>query len=480
MTTSIATVNGDTTRLRNGLLQAFRDRVRGPVLTEADDTYDQARLLFNGMIDKRPALIVRCTGLADVIHTVRLAREHDLLLAVRGGGHGVAGNAVCDGGLMLDLSLMRSVQVDPAARVARVQGGATLRDLDWETQPFALVAPAGVVSTTGVAGLTLGGGYGWVRGKYGMTVDNLLAVEIVTAEGERLQASETENPDLFWAVRGGGGNFGVATNFTFRLHPLGPIVFHCGPMYAGEVAREILVGWRAFMVDAPDDVTTEFFFWTIPSHPSFPSEMHGRHVVIPSALYAGPADEGERVLQPLRELAGPLLDLSARRPFLEVQQMFDPYLPTGELLHYWKALYLDRWNDEVVHALVMAFNQRPPGVTRTPFVLHDLRGASSRVLSDATAFSNRTKPYLIEFNSTWTNPADTDRNVAWTRQVWTDMRQRFSPSGAGYLNMDCYNEDGEPLVHTTFGTKYERLRQVKKKYDPTNFFRLNMNIEPAT
>jgi FAD/FMN-containing dehydrogenase len=234
------------------------------------------------------------------------------------------------------------------------------------------------------------------------------------------------------------------------------------------------------MVDAPDDVTTEFFFWTIPSHPSFPSEMHGRHVVIPSALYAGRADQGERVLQPLRELARPLLDLSARRPFLEVQQTFDPYLPMGELLHYWKALYLDRWSDDVVDALVMVFNQRPAGVTGTPFVLHDLRGASSRVPADATAFSNRTKPYLIEFNSTWTNPADTDGNVAWTRQVWTDIRQRFSSSGGGYLNMDCYNEDGEPLVHTTFGTNYERLRQVKKKYDPANFFRLNMNVVPAT
>jgi FAD/FMN-containing dehydrogenase len=475
---SIATLSGVEKDLGTGLLRDLRDCVRGPVLTEADDTYDQVRRLNNAMIDRRPAVIVRCTGLADVIHAVRLAREHDLLVAVRGGGHGVAGNAVCDRGLMLDLSLMNTVQVDPAARVARVQGGATLRDLDWETQVFALAAPVGVVSMTGVAGLTLGGGYGWLRGKYGMSVDNLLAVELVTSDGERREASESDNPDLFWAVRGGGGNFGVATTFAFRLHPVGPLVFHCAPMYEAEIAREILLGWRAYMVDAPDDVTTEFFFWTIPFDPSFPPEMHGRHVVVPSAVYAGSADEGQQVLQPLRELASPLLDLSAERPFVDVQQTFDPYLPTGETLNYWKALYIDDWTDELVDALVTVSSQRPAGTTIAPLVLHDLRGASSRVPADATAFSNRTRAYLLELNSSWTNSANNQENIAWTRGVWTDLRRRFS-SGGVYLNMDSYDEDGEPLVHTTFGTNYERLREVKKKYDPDNFFRLNMNIVPS-
>lgn len=478
MTTSIATVNGDRTALRNGVLDTFRDSVRGPVLTEADGTYDETRHLFNGMIDKRPAVIVRCLSTADVIQTVRLAREHDYLLAIRGGGHGVAGNAVCDGGLMLDLSLMRSVQVNPRGRVAQVQGGATLREVDWETQAFSLVAPAGVVSTTGVAGLTLGGGYGWMRGKYGMTVDNLLAVEVVTADGELLQASEDGDADLFWAVRGGGGNFGVATSFTFQLHPVGPIVYFCSPFYAGKDAREILLGWREFMLQAPDEVTSDFFFWTIPVHENFPPELHGQDVVIPTCVYSGPADEGERVLQPLRELATPVLDTSGPRPFVEVQQTFDPFLPMGELQHYWKALYLDRWDDEVAGAVVSAFNQRPPGATVVPIVLTDCRGASSRVPTDATAFSNRTQPYLLELNISWTDPADNDRNVAWTRRVWSDLQQRFSSSG-GYLNMDCYNEDGESLVDTTFGPNYERLRQLKKTYDPSNFFRLNMNIVPA-
>ena len=331
---------------------------------------------------------------------------------------------------------------------------------------------------TGVAGLTLGGGYGWLRGKYGMSVDNLLAVEVVTADGERREASESENPDLFWAVRGGGGNFGVATTFTFRLHPVGPLVFHCAPMYDAEISREILHGWRTFMVDAPDDVTTEFFFWTIPVDASFPPEMQGRQVVVPSAVYAGPADEGQRVLQPLRELASPLLDLSAQRPFVDVQQTFDPYLPTGETLNYWKALYIDDWTDELVDALVTVSRERPAGSTIAPLVLHDLRGASSRVPADATGFSNRTSAYLLELNSSWMDPADNEANIAWTRGAWTSLRDRFS-SGGVYLNMDSYNEDGESLVHTTFGSNYERLREVKKKYDPDNFFRLNMNIVPS-
>ena len=475
MATSIATLNGHEMGMSDGLVEDFRDRVRGPVLTESDDAYDEVRRINNAMIDRRPALIVRCSGSADVIHAVRLAREHDLLVSIRGGGHGVAGKAVCDGGLMLDLSLMNAVQVDPVARIARVQGGATLRDLDWETQAFGLAAPVGVVSMTGVAGLTLGGGYGWLRGKYGMSVDNLLAVELVTAEGERLEASESDNPDLFWALRGGGGNFGVATTFTFQLHPVGPLVYQCAPMYDAAIADEIIRGWRGYMVDAPDEVTTEFFFWTIPADPSFPAELHGRDVVTPAAVYAGSADEGERVLQPLRELATPLLDLSAQRPFVDVQRTFDPYLPERETLNYWKTLYFDEWSDELADALVAVSRQRPPGSAIAPIVLHDLRGASSRVPADATAFSNRTKAYLVEFNSSWMNPADNQRNIAWTREVWSDLNERFL-SGGAYLNQDSYEDDGEPLVDATFGANYERLQEIKKKYDPDNFFRLNMNI----
>ena len=310
-----------------------------------------------------------------------------------------------------------------------------------------------------------------------MSVDNILGVDIVTADGELRHANATENPDLFWAVRGGGGNFGIVTTFEFRLHPLGPVVMHCAPVYAGTQARAILQGWREFMQTAPDEFTTEFFFWTIPDHDTFPPELRGEDVVIPAGVYAGPADEGEQYVQPLRELATPLVDLSAQRPFTAVQQMFDVYLPKGELLNYWKSLYLDRMTDDVFDALITVFNERP--AIRTPFVLHDLRGASSRIDADATAFGSRSMPYLMEFNSSWTEPGDTAANIAWTRKVWDDMAARFSSGNGGYLNMTSYNEHGEGLVKETYGVNYQRLREVKRQYDPGNLFRLNANILPA-
>lgn len=476
MALKIMTLGGGSAAFDANGIEAFKADIRGPVLVDGDDGYDEIRVIHNGMIDKRPALIVRCTGVADVIDAVNFARTHELLVSIRGGGHGVAGNALCDRGLMIDLSLMKSVRVDPRARRAWVQGGATLGDLDRETQAFGLVAPAGVVSETGIAGLTLGGGFGWMRGKYGLSIDNLLSVDIVTADGELRRASETENPDLFWAVRGGGGNFGIVTTFEFRLHPLGPIVMHCAPVYPGEMAREVLQAWHAFMADAPDEFTTEFFFWTLPNHADFPESLRGRHVVIPAGVYAGPADEGQRCVQALREIGQPLLDLSAQRPFTKVQSMFDPYMRRGELLNYWKSLYLQELGDEVQEALVVMFHERP--ATRVPFVLQDLRGASSRISSDATAFGDRSMAYMIEFNSSWTDPRETERNIAWTRRLWQDMRARFFSSGGNYLNMTCYNEDGESLVEATYGANFARLRKIKTKYDPMNLFRLNANITP--
>jgi FAD/FMN-containing dehydrogenase len=469
-------LEGNKVRPGKEAIANLRASVRGPTLTSADVDYDEVRVLNNAMIDRRPALIARCTGVADVITCVNFAREHALLVAVRGGGHGVAGNAVCDGGLMIDLSLMNAVRVDPDARIAWVQGGAALGDVDHETQAFGLVAPAGVVSTTGVAGLTLGGGYGWVRGKYGMSVDNLRSVDIVTADGKLRHANEAEHTDLFWAVRGGGGNFGVVTNFEFRLHPHGPMVFLCLPLYPLEHAHEVLRAWHEFMQSAPDEFTTEFFCWTVPTHPSFPADIHGRHVVIPAGVYAGPVDEAERFVQPLRRIGKPLFDRSGVFPYTQIQSMFDPYLPKGEMLNYWKALYLDEFNEELIDALVTTFRERP--AVRCPFVLHDLRGASRRVPEDSTALGGRDAGYLLELNSAWEDPAESERNIAWTRRKWSEIAQRFSARG-GYLNMSSYNEDGEPLVQVTYGAKYERLRQIKKKYDPMNLFRLNANIPPA-
>lgn len=477
MTLNIMTLAGTETTLDDRALQEFRAVIRGDVFTQAEDGYEEALLLHNGMIERRPALAVRCRGAADVIDAVKLASDNNLLVAVKGGGHGVAGNALCDRGLLIDLSLMRAVQVDPAERTAQVQGGAMLADLDRETQAFGLVAPAGVVSETGVAGLTLGGGFGWVRAKHGLSVDNLLSVDIVTAEGQFRRASETQNEDLFWAIRGGGGNFGVITSFEFQLHPLGPIVMFCSPMYAIKQAKEVLRVWRDFMAVAPDDFSTEFFFWTIPDHPDFPDELAGQKVVIPAGVYAGPADEGERFVQPLREIGTPLLDLSGARPFTEIQQTFDPFVPKG-MLNYWKALYLDSMDEDVMDALVAAFEDQPVTANRCPLVLQALGGASSRVADDATAFGDRSRPYMIELNSSWTYPEDSEYNIGWTRQVFADLQQRFS-RGGGYLNMSCYDEDGEVFIKDTFGPTWGRLREIKKKYDPANLFRMNYNILPA-
>ena len=451
-----------------------KSRLRGELLCPGDDSYEEARIIHNGMINKRPALIVRCTGAADVIDAVNFASDNNLLVAVRGGGHSVAGSCICNGGIMIDLSLLRGVQVDPTARIARVQGGATLGDLDRETQAFGLAAPVGTVSTTGVAGLTLGGGFGWLRAKHGLTIDNLLSVDIVTANGQFRRASESENSDLFWAVRGGGGNFGIVTSFEFRLHPVGPIVMFCGPMYPAERSSEVMRSWRDFMASAPDEFTSELLFWIIPAGPHFPPEIHGKPVVIPAGVYAGSVEEGKRFVQPLRKLGTPILDLSGPKPFTAVQSSFDPFFQKGEVLHYWKSLYLDSLSDDVIDTLVAAFADHPP--SRALFILQDLRGASTRVAPDATAFGDRSAPYLLELNSSWTDPQESERNIAWTRQLWADMR-RFS-SGGLYLNMVGFGEEGEDLVRKTYGNNYDRLRDLKKKYDPKNLFHLNQNIKP--
>jgi FAD/FMN-containing dehydrogenase len=461
--------------MNDSIYQPLTDKVRGPVFRPGDDAYDEVRVIHNGMIDKRPGLLVRCSGVADVIDCVNFARDNNILFSVRGGGHNPAGNCLCDDGITIDLSTMRGVRVDPDARIAWVQGGATLGDIDRETQAFALVAPSGVVSETGIAGLTLGGGFGWVRGKHGMSIDNLLSVDIVTADGKFLHASENENEDLFWAVRGGGGNFGIVTSFEFQLHPLGPIVMHCAPIYHGDQAKEITKAWREFMHTAPDEFTTELFYWNIPVHPTFPEELHGTPVVVPAGVWAGNVEEGEKFVQPLRELGTPLLDISGPKPFTVIQKTFDPYLPKGELQNYWKSIYLDNINDEVIDLVIEIYESRPAQLC--PFVMHDLRGASSRVAADATAFGDRSAPFLFELNSSWTDLSQSESNIAWTRQKWDELR-KFS-SGGLYLNFAGLGMEDQALVRETYGDNYDRLVEIKNKYDPANLFRLNQNIVPT-
>jgi len=452
------------------------EALRGPVITPADPSYDEVRVIWNGSADKRPAIIARCVGAADVIDAVNFARENKLLVAVRGGGHNVAGNAVCDGGIVIDLSLMNGVRVDPTARRARAGGGAILGDVDRETQAFGLAAPLGVVSLTGIGGLTLCGGIGWLRRKHGMACDALVSVDVVTADGRFLTASETENSDLFWAVRGGGGNFGVVTSFEYALHPVGPMVTLCAPFYPLEYGADILRRWRDFMAEAPEDFSSNLLIWSIPAHPNFPTELHGTPVIITAGVHSGTLEEGERVIQPLRELGDPVLDLSGPAPYTSVQMAFDPLFVKGERLNYWKSLYLDSLDDQAIDLIIARGNDRP-----SPWSLiavWHLGGAMNRVDPGTTALGERRAPYLYSLDTSWTDPADNDRAIAWTRDAWAEMKP-FSRGGA-YLNFPGQGEEGEALLRASYGdSNYDRLVEIKTTYDPANFFRLNQNIVPA-
>ncbi|MBX0325595.1 FAD-binding protein [Halomicroarcula sp. F13] len=457
-------------------VEAFVEGFQGDVIRPGDDEYDEARAVWNRVIDKYPALIAQCTGVADVIDAVNFARENDLLVAIRGGGHNVAGTAVCDGGLVIDLSRMKGVHVDLDAQTVRAEGGVTWGELDHETQQFGLATPGGVVSITGIAGLTLSGGMGWLRRKYGLSIDNLVSVDIVTADGEFLTASETQSPELFWGIRGGGGNFGVVTSFEYRLHPVGPKVMFAGVMYPLATAREVVPAWRDFMADAPEEVSSELVFWSVPAVPDFPEETHGEPIVTVAAMHCGPAEEGERILWPLRDLAKPLIDLSGRMPFTQVQKLFDPFFPEGELCHYWKSINLHRLDEEIIDEIISIVEDRPASSILIPLWHHG--GAMQRVGSTETSYGDRSPAYMLSFDSTWEDPSNTEEIVAWTREAWADMH-RFS-DGSLYLNFPGFGEEGEELVRSAAGQKnFERLVALKDKYDPTNLFRLNQNITPS-
>src|SRR5262245_44183282 len=461
------------TRLDTSAIAAFAAGLRGQAIVPGDPDYDRARAVWNAMIDKRPALIVRCAGVADVVASVSLARAHGLTLAVRGGGHNVAGTAVCDGGIVIDLCPMRAVQVDPERRAVWAQGGSTWGDVDRETQAFGLAVPGGVVSETGIAGLTLSGGYSNQRRAHGMTIDNLTACEIVTADGRYLRASESEHPDLFWALRGGGGNFGVVTAFEYLAHPHGPEVAYAQVMYPVADARLILARWRDLLRDAPDAITSDAAFWAFPAVPEVPAEMHGVPFLLIAAHYAGPVHEGERALAPLRELGTPMVDQSGVAPYLALQSALDGLVPAGNR-YYWKGLYLDRLDDEAIELVAerALANPSPLG----PVVVRRLGGALARVPADATAFGDRSAPYHLSIDASWASPDDDGRNIAWARSFW-EAAKRFS-SGQVYFNFAGSLEEGEEALRTSFGRNYERLVEVKTAYDPENLFRLNPNIVP--
>jgi FAD/FMN-containing dehydrogenase len=456
--------------------EALRKKLRGELLEPGNFAYDAARVVWNGMIDRRPALIVRCRNAGDVAASVNYARDQGLIISVRSGGHNVAGYAVCDGGLMIDLSLMNAVRVEPSLDRVIVEGGALWADVDAATTSFGRATPGGLISATGVAGLTLSGGIGWLRGTRGLSCDNLLAANVVSASGQLIRASETENPDLLWALKGGGGNFGVVVNFEFRLHPIAPETMFCAPVYAEEQANEILPKWRDYMATASDEVTGLAEFSTIPNDPVYPENTWGRRVVALATVYDGPADQGERITRPLREFGEPLLDFSGRMPYRELQTLYDGLFPKGRDRCYWKSTYLKSLDASTIAEVTKQLATRPSEMTYAS--IWKFGGAVQRVASDATAFGDRSMPFMLSLDAIWSNAADDSANIGWARDCWQGM-QRFS-TGRMYLNFPGLGE-GENLVRDAFGSKiYGRLQVIKRKYDPNNIFNMNQNILPRS
>ena len=466
------TLNKDVQQLRQSDIEAFALQIRGGVLSAADDAYDEARKVWNGTIDRRPALIARCLSDRDVQAAVRFAAARGMLLSVRGGGHHIAGNAVAEGGLMIDLSGMRTISIDVAQRTARVGPGALLGDFDREAQAHGLATPLGINSTTGVAGLTRGGGFGWLTRQHGMSIDNLLSATIVTADGTVRVASATSEPDLFWAVRGGGGNFGVVTSFEFQLHPVGPEVYAGLVVYPFAQARQVLRAWRDFTVQAPDELSV----WTVmrkaPPLPFLPASAHGTEVVIFPLVYNGAVDAGERAAAAVLKFGDPIATALGPTPYAGFQTAFDPLLGAGGR-NYWKSNNFHALSDAAIDVLI-ASAAALPGPECEIFVAQ-LGGAMARVKPAATAFVGRDAHYIMNVHGRWSEVQDDERVRAWARKAF----QAAAPhaTGSGYVNF--LTEDEAERVSASYGTNYPRLQAVKRRYDPDNLFRMNLNIVPA-
>jgi FAD/FMN-containing dehydrogenase len=476
MSMQVATISGSRTGIEDEALETLRAGLRGSAISSSDPGYAAVRPEFNAMHPGEPALVASCTGTADVVDAVDFARENGLLLAIRGGGHSVAGLSSIDGGMLLDLSPMRGVQVDPDRRLARVQGGALWGDVDRETQAFGLAAPGGVVSDTGVAGLTLGGGYGWLRRKYGLSIDHLVEAQVVTADGRVVTASADSHPDLFWALRGGGGNFGVVTSFTFDLQPVGPLVAFSATMYPVEETADVMRGWRAYVETAPNEVTSVIVTITFPANPEMPEVVHDRAVAIVGGVYVGDVDEGLEATKPLRELGTVLFDMSGPTPFVGVQAGFDPLFPRNQLQSYWKSQYLNELPDDAIDTIAAKAQDRPAPLTLVN-TFH-MGGAINDVGPEDTAFHERSAPFMVSIDGMWTDPAENADNIGWVRSAW-DQVSKFGTGGV-YLNFTgLADEAPDAGVDSAFGRNLRRLSEVKASYDPENFFRVNNNILPA-
>jgi FAD binding domain/Berberine and berberine like len=460
----IATTDGTSKILEEATVRAFRAGFRGPLLSPGDGAYDETRKVWNGMIDRRPALIARCSGVADVVAAVSFARAHGLLVSVRGGGHNTPGVAVCEGGLMIDLAGMKSVRVDPAGQTARAEGGTTWGDFDRESQLFGLATTGGAISHTGIGGLTLGGGLGWLAGKFGLACDNLLSVDLVTAEGRILKASADENAELFWGLRGGGGNFGIVTSFEYRLHAVGRLL--AGPvLYPFAKAKEALALYRDFATSIPDELNTVAALMNSPD---------GDPLAAVVVCYNGSVEAGERVLRPLRTFGPPLADEVAPMPYCKVQTLFDEAFIRGRR-YYFKSNFTRSISDAAIATLVEHFATAPSRLSMLYF--QQLGNSANRVSATATAFSHRDALCEWGCDAVWTDPVQDGANIRWAREVAEAMRP-FT-SGSDYVNhIGLEAEEGTDRIRAAFGANYDRLVALKNRYDPTNLFRHNQNIKP--
>ncbi|MFC1574841.1 FAD-binding oxidoreductase [Gemmatimonadota bacterium] len=468
----LKTLDGGTATIGQEEVDAFAGSLRGELIAPGSPAYDEARTLWNAMIDRRPGLIVECAGAADVMRAVTFSAERGLLVSVLGAGHNIAGNAATDGGVMISLRRMKSVRVDPDQKKAWVEPGVTLGEMDNETQAFTLATPVGINSTTGIAGLTLGGGFGWLSRKHGLTADNLVSADMVTAEGKLLKVSVDENPDLFWGIRGGGGNFGIATSFEFDLHPLGPDVLSGLIVHPFSAAKEVLRYYRDFVAQAPDELTVWAVMRKAPPLPFLPEEVHGTEVLILAALYTGDMSDGEEALRALREFGDPIADVISPHQFTDFQAAFDPLLTPGAR-NYWKSHDFLALSDELLDAALPFVETLPSPECEVFFA--QMGGATNRVPADATAYRHRDAEFIMNVHGRWREAADDDRCIAWCR----DLFDAATPHATGGVYVNFMTEEEEDRVQSAYGESFHRLVQLKNKYDPTNFFRLNQNVRPS-
>jgi len=461
----VKTMMGDNSSISQEDIDRFRGTFKGQLIDREHAEYNEIRSIWNGMIDRKPALIARCRDENDVSSAVKFARSHNLLISLRGGGHHVSGQSICDGGMVIDMSAMKKVEVDPESRTAQVQAGATLGDVDNATGEHNLAAPLGVVSATGVAGLTLHGGMGWLSRRHGLSLDNVLSMDVITSEGNKLRVSSDENSDLYWALRGGGGNFGAVTSFEFKLQPVSPKVWMLFSIYPISMAKKGLQFMRNYMPEAPEELGLISVFWSAPDEDFIPAKYRGEPVFIFLGCYHGSLEEGEKAIAPFRDMGEQVVDLSEPARFGDVQSLLDADYPDGRQ-YYWKSAYLKELSDDTIDRLIDHAKKRPSQLSSLD--IWALGGAINRIDPQATAFTRRDARYMVGIEANWENPDDSDANVNWARNIYADM---ISGQDTGiYMNFPGFGEEGEDLLRKSYGENYSRLKQIKAKYDPDNFF----------